>query len=338
MSIYGAIILAAGKGTRMKSSKAKVTYHLADQPLIQRVVNVALDIGCGLVTVVVGYKKEDVIDCLTPHPELRFVEQKEQKGTGHAVMVTQEMFQDFEGDVLILCGDVPLLTRETLQQLLDVHKQNKSSCTVLTVKLDDPGKYGRIVRSQDGTLQKIVEYKDASEKERTINEINSGIYCFKCQDLFQALSSVNSKNKQNEYYLTDTLEILREKGKSVNALVTGDVHEVSGINSQQQLACLESLYYEKIKNYWLNNGVTIENPDTVIIGDQVQLSNDVHISAGTIIKGDCKVGYMTHIGPNTYIKNSTIEENTVIDGFNIILDAKISCKSHIKWGEKLFHV
>lgn len=330
----GAIILAAGKGTRMKSDRAKVTFQLAEKSLVRRVVDVAEKVGCESIAVVVGYKKDEIMSGLQMSDNLIFAEQAEQKGTGHAVMMTEELFKDFQGDIYILCGDVPLLSVETLQSLLAVHRRDKAHCTVLTVKLEEPGSYGRIIRKANGDVQRIVEYKDASADERLVNEINSGIYCFDCQSLFKALSYINPDNRQREYYLTDTLEILANKGMKVSALITQNEIEVSGINSQLQLAALETELYRKIKNHWLNNGVTIENPDSVIIGEDVEIAADVHISPNCIIKGRSRIAGFVKIGPNTLIDNSIIDKGVIVKGYNVLINTRISSEKVVDWGEK----
>jgi len=330
----GAIILAAGKGTRMKSVKAKVTFTLAEKPLIQRVVDTALKINCDSLGIIVGYRKEDVVDCINPDKKIHFLEQTEQLGTGHAVKMADELFGNYEGDVFILCGDVPLLSVETLNRLLTVHRDEQAAGTVLTVVLPDAGSYGRIVRDSKGNVLRIVEYKDANEDERRIREINSGIYCFDSKSLFSALKQVTNNNKQQEYYLTDVLEILNKEGKKVSAVVTDDMAEVSGINSQQQLAELETEHYDRIKNYWLNNGVSIENPTTVLIGDDVLIGNDVQIASNCVLKGKSKIGSFCSIGLNSYLNSSNLEDSVVLEGYNILSNQLVVKGSKIGFGEK----
>ncbi|MDY6915851.1 MAG: sugar phosphate nucleotidyltransferase [Candidatus Cloacimonadota bacterium] len=248
MSKLAAIILAAGKGTRMKSDRPKVVFELAGKPMINRVVKTAQELKCELITIVVGYKKEQVIQVVPKTENIRFVEQKKQNGTGHAVMVTKEEFKNFKGNLFILCGDVPLLRTQTLQNMLQKHLKSKASCTVLTAKMGDPMQYGRIVRNLDGYVQKIVEFKDATQKEKEINEINTGIYCFDSESLFQTLNKIGNNNNQNEYYLTDILEILNQQGKKVASYILEDMVEASGVNSKQQLAELEQKFYERLEN------------------------------------------------------------------------------------------
>jgi len=245
MTKTATIILAAGQGTRMKSDKPKVIHELAGIPMINRVINTAMKLNSDPVVAVVGYKKDAIISTVPANDKIKFVEQKEQNGTGHAVMVCAEEFSNFDGTVFILCGDVPLLRYQTLQKILKHHLDNKAACTVLTAFMDDALKYGRIVRNNDGNVQRIVEFKDATDKVKEILEINTGIYCYDAKSLFSALNNVNNSNNQNEYYLTDTLEILNNMDKLVTSVVLDDMIEASGINSQEQLADLEKEFYRR---------------------------------------------------------------------------------------------
>jgi UDP-N-acetylglucosamine diphosphorylase/glucosamine-1-phosphate N-acetyltransferase len=244
-----AIILAAGKGTRMKSDKPKVIFELAGVPMINRVINTAKKIESDIIATVVGYKKDQVIAITEKNPKIKFVEQVEQNGTGHAVMVTEDVFKDFQGDIVILCGDVPLLRHQTLEKMLSHHRKTKAGCTVLTAIMDDALRYGRIVRNSSGNVEKIVEFKDATEQQKEIKEINTGIYCFDCNLLFDSLKEITNENNQNEYYLTDTLEILNKNNKLVTSVLLDDMIEASGINSQEQLAELEEAYLKDQAHY-----------------------------------------------------------------------------------------
>ena len=249
MKKTAAIILAAGKGTRMKSDKPKVIFGLAGKPMINRVVETANKIKSDLIAIVVGYKREQVIAVVPKNTNIKFVEQVQQNGTGHAVMVTEEIFKDFDGDVFILCGDVPLLRHKTLKRIQEHHRKHNASCTVLTAFMDDAHKYGRIVRNPDGNVQRIVEFKDATEEEKEIKEINTGIYCFDAKDLFAALQSIDNNNNQNEYYLTDTLEILNNDNKLVTSIILDDMVEASGVNSKEQLADLETEFLSRQEHF-----------------------------------------------------------------------------------------
>lgn len=329
-----AIILAAGKGTRMKSDKAKVTFQLAEKSLVQRVVDTASELDSEIICVVVGYQKDSVIDSLHVDDRIQYVEQKEQNGTGHAVMVTESVFHDFRGDVFILCGDVPLLQARTLKNLLKEHRESGSACTVLTYIMEDPSVYGRIIRHPvKNHVEKIVEYKDATEGQRAIQEINTGIYCFDAPILFKTLKLVNNDNKQHEYYLTDTLEILNSQGAIVSAVLLDDFLEASGINSQEQLSELEVAYYDKIKSHWLNHGVVIENPCTVIIGEDVTIGHDSVIEANCILKGKTTVGTNCRIGCNTYLKNAQLGDNIIMKGFNVVHNTELESDDSLEIGE-----
>ncbi|MDD4310584.1 MAG: sugar phosphate nucleotidyltransferase [Candidatus Cloacimonetes bacterium] len=323
MNDLAAIILAAGKGTRMKSERAKVTFPIADKPMVQRVVDTAITVQCKRICLVVGYLKETVISCLEDNDLLEFVEQTEQLGTGHAVSICEHLFSDPSQNILILCGDVPLLSSETVNSIYQKHLETNASCTVLTAFLDDPGKYGRMLRDSQGKLCGIIEYKDATEEQRNIKEWNTGIYCFNAGDLFTALKQTSNKNQQSEYYLTDTLEILYKAGKTVSAVVLKDLMEVSGVNSQEQLAELEDIYVQRVRSKWLNSGVVIHNPQTVFIGDEVLIEPDVEIHQNTILKGKCNLEKGCVIGPNCYLDNSTVCNDTIVQGFSVLVNAII---------------
>jgi UDP-N-acetylglucosamine pyrophosphorylase len=230
-------ILAAGKGKRMNNpDMAKVMYELHGKPMIDYVVAVALKLLPKRTLLVLGWQKQSVIDYLMPlYPAIEFVEQREQLGTGHAVLQTKEALQDFEGDVLVLSGDVPLLSEETVKALVGVHQTSGAEATILTAEITDPTGYGRIIRNKDDSVKKIVEQKDASKKELTIKEFNSGIYVFNKQKLFETLALITPNNKQGEYYLTDVFEHFWKKEWHVAAVKARDANEVMGINTQEQL-------------------------------------------------------------------------------------------------------
>lgn len=332
MNSLAAIILAAGKGTRMKSGRAKVTFPLADKPMIQRVVNTALAMDCAKICVVVGFQKESVIACLEDNERLSFIEQEQQLGTGHAVLITEAAFSDPEQDVLILCGDVPLLTTATIRKMYATHLENKAVCTVLTAFLDDPGKYGRIVRDASNQLQKIVEYKDASDAQRAIKEWNTGIYCFKAGELFSCLKQTSNQNMQGEFYLTDVVEMLYNQGKTVSSVVLEDLMEVSGVNSQEQLAELEEIFVDKIRRKWLNSGVVMHNPQSIYISEETEIEPDVEIFENCSLKGACLLESGSVIGPNSYLENSKVYTDTVLQGHNILVNAIIHEHEMLEFG------
>lgn len=237
-SALAAIIMAAGKGTRMKDpNKAKVMYEIGGKPMIHFVVDLAYRAGSSRVVVIVGYQREVVTEYVRrSHPDVECVVQAEQLGTGHAVMQAEEVLKDFSGDVLVLSGDVPLLTRGTIGQLLQHHRSTRAVGTILTAELEDPTGYGRIIRNKDHTVKKIVEHKDASPEEHAIREINSGIYVFRKEKLFDGLKHIKAHNVQNEYYLTDVFEYFWRHHWTVSALKAAHPDEIRGINTPDQLA------------------------------------------------------------------------------------------------------
>ena len=234
------VILAAGKGTRMESDRAKVLHSLASRPLLIHVLDTVATLNPKRVLVVVGYQAEEVKQACANRP-IEFVEQDKQLGTGHAVLQAQAALEDFEGDVLVLCGDMPLIKSSTLQDLLRLHHQTDARCTLLSLKTKQKKDFGRIVRSPEGAVLRIVEVRDASEQEITIDEYNSGVYCFDKGILFKTLASVDSSNAQGEYYLTDTVGILSRDGHVVACHSTQNADEVFGINSSEDLKKAERI-------------------------------------------------------------------------------------------------
>ncbi|MDI3503979.1 MAG: bifunctional UDP-N-acetylglucosamine pyrophosphorylase / glucosamine-phosphate N-acetyltransferase [Candidatus Cloacimonadota bacterium] len=335
MKALAAIVLAAGKGTRMKSERAKVTFPLADKPMIQRVVDTALTLDCQLVSVVVGWKKETVISALEDNDRIVFAEQQEQLGTGHAVQMAASSLANFHGDVLILCGDVPLLSAATLQKLHDKHLSSGAAATVLTAVVEDAGKYGRMLRDEKQQICGIVEYRDATETQRKIKEFNTGIYCFKSDQLFSALNRISNQNEQKEYYLTDTLAILYQAGALVESVILEDVMEVSGVNSQEQLAALENIYLGKVRKKWLNSGVMMHNPETIFIGDEVKLDADVELGQGCVLKGHCTIDRGVVLGPNCYVENAVISNDSILAGHNIVIDSFIKEHEILEFGSRV---
>lgn len=234
------VILAAGKGTRMLSDRAKVLHLLAERPLLIHVLDTVADLAPHRVFVVVGYQADEVKQACANRP-VEFVEQKEQLGTGHAVLQAQAALEGFQGNVLVLCGDMPLIQSSTLQALLHMHHETAAACTVLSLKTKEKKDFGRVVRGPEGAVSRIVEVQDASEQEKTIDEYNSGVYCFNKDILFKALASVDTSNAQGEYYLTDTVGILSQNGHTVACHSTRDADEILGINSSEDLAKAEKI-------------------------------------------------------------------------------------------------
>jgi UDP-N-acetylglucosamine diphosphorylase/glucosamine-1-phosphate N-acetyltransferase len=246
-----AVILAAGKGKRMKSNIPKVLHQIAGRPLIDYVVSTCQNLKIPRIILIIGHKKEMVKDFFKQkkQKDLEFVEQRKLLGTGHAVLQTKNLLSNWDGELLVLCGDVPFLSVKTIKKLLRTHRKTKAFATVLTARLDDPSGYGRVVKNKDGFVQKIVEEKDASQEEKGIKEVNTGTFCFDALSLFPALERIKSENKQKEYYLTDVVEIFRKNNKRVWALIAENPWETSGINSLKQLEKMEALLTNKKINF-----------------------------------------------------------------------------------------
>src|SRR6266850_8298902 len=258
------LVLAAGLGTRMKSSQAKVLHQLGGQPLIVQVCRAAASLKPRMIYVVIGYQAREVktaVEAEFGNAQVKFVDQLEQRGTGDAVTAAKDALAKADSTILILSGDVPMVRAETLGKLTQQHAVANTPCTMVTVRLDNPTGYGRVVRDEAGRFAKIVEHKDASEDERQIREVNAGIYCFESQKLFTALEQVKPSNKQGEYYLTDVPRILREDGHEVGIYQHHDAREVSGVNTRAELAEFENLLRRgTIRRLMLDEGVTFIDP------------------------------------------------------------------------------
>lgn len=237
------LILAAGAGTRMKSDLAKVLHRLCGRCLVEHVVDAAQRAGMDRPMVVIGHQAEKVREALKGR-DVDFVLQEEQKGTGHAVMQAEPLIRDFNGDLLVLYGDVPLIEPDTIRSLIAKHQREGNACTMLTTVLEQPGKYGRVIRGADGGVERIVEARDATAEELEVREINPAIYCFNCQAMLQALRQVRPDNDQQEYYLTDVVGILKRRGRPVAAVAVSDSRQVLGINTQDELKECEA-YLER---------------------------------------------------------------------------------------------
>ncbi|MCB1142250.1 MAG: NTP transferase domain-containing protein [Leptospiraceae bacterium] len=236
-----AVVLAAGKGTRMKSDLPKVATLLNEKPLLLHVVETLESIGISRILVIIGYKKEIVMDLLKNKKGIEFAEQKEQLGTGHAVLCAEDALKDFEGNLLVCCGDVPLIRSHSFQELLDYHSENQMNATVLSAKIENPKGYGRLVFQTSGKLDRIVEEKDASDEEKKIDIINTGTYVFSAPSVFSKLKSINSQNAQNEYYLPDLIGIYNQGNGKTGTVVLKNHLESLGVNSPEDLLYLHDI-------------------------------------------------------------------------------------------------
>ncbi|SCG84236.1 UDP-N-acetylglucosamine pyrophosphorylase [Proteiniborus sp. DW1] len=323
------IILAAGEGTRMKSKLPKVLHKICGRPLLSHVINTAKSSGIDKNIVIVGNRSDLVRK--TIEEEVTFIEQPMGEGvpygTGFAVMQARDFIED-DSHVIILYGDTPLITNETVNNIIDFHKKGNYEATVLSADFDDPTGYGRIIRDKNGNVEAIVEHKDASERQREIKEINSGIYCFNGKSLKIALDRLDNNNAQNEYYITDAIKILNDLGLKVGGYKILDNEEIFGINSRQQLAEAEKIMRKRINSTHMTNGVTIINPENTYIDADVRIERDTIIYPGVIIEGKTRIGEDSIIGHNSRIVDSVIGNRVEIQ-ISTIIESKIDDDAHI---------
>lgn len=324
--MFTSVILAAGMGTRMKSKMPKVLHTVCGKPLSKWVIDASKAAGADKVCAVVGHKAETVKEVLGDVCE--FALQTEQKGTGHAVMQAIDVIKNSKGEVVILNGDTPLITAETINKAIEYHKNNGNQATVITAILDDATGYGRIVRDNDGSVLKIVEQKDASEEEKKINEVNSGMYVFDAQSLVYALDKITPNNAQGEYYLTDTLEILLSAGKKIGGYAISDNDEIRGINDRVQLNEAEKIMQKRINEYHMRNGVTMRNPESVYIEDGVEIGNDTEICQNVTIKSGTKIGSDCVIGSGSMLDRAVIHDGVDVLS-SVILESEVDEGTHV---------
>lgn len=324
--MFTSVILAAGMGTRMKSKMPKVLHKVCGKPLSKWVIDASKVAGADKVCAVVGHKAETVKEVLGDVCE--FALQAEQKGTGHAVMQAIDVIKNSKGEVVILNGDTPLITAETINKAIEYHKNNGNQATVITAILDDATGYGRIVRDNDGSVLKIVEQKDASEEEKKINEVNSGMYVFDAQSLVYALDKITPNNAQGEYYLTDTLEILLSAGKKIGGYAISDNDEIRGINDRVQLNEAEKIMQKRINEYHMRNGVTMRNPESVYIEDGVEIGNDTEICQNVTIKSGTKIGSDCVIGSGSMLDGAVIHDGVDVLS-SVILESEVDEGTHV---------
>ncbi len=350
------LIMAAGLGTRMKSNKAKVLHKLLGQPLINHVYQTALELSPKRIVMVVGHQAEDVEQTLKnyhnnlsqkpllKHTKLvvpEFALQKEQHGTGHAVMMAKELLAKDESLVVVLSGDVPLIKAKTLEKLIACHKESNSVATVLTTEVADATGYGRIIRQNKEHFSHIVEHRDASKEELTIKEINSGIYCFYSRSLFEALEKISPNNAQKEYYLTDVLSILKNQDEKVAIYKYDLPEEVLGINNRIELAAAEQrIRLSKLEDL-MRSGVSIIDPTSTFIHLGVEIGMDSTIYPNVIIEGNTIIGENCTIFPGTHIIDSQIANSVTIRDYSLVVDsfladnATVGPFAHLRMGAKL---
>lgn len=308
-----AVILAAGKGTRMKSDLPKVLHPVCGRPMLSYVLDACRAAGADRLIGVIGHGAEQLKNAFADAADVTWVEQTEQLGTGHAVMVCSEQLAELTGPVLVLAGDGPLIRGETLEKLLAAHAANNAACTLATCILDDPMAYGRIIRSEDGELEGIVEYLDADEAQRQIKEVNVSIYCFDAERLNEILGRLTNDNAKGEYYLTDALGLLREAGYTLAAVPEVAPNEVLSINDRVQLADVNRLLQQRVAEELMRAGVTIEQPETTWIDPQATIGADTLIRPHTVIDGRCRIGRHCVIGPFAHLRNAEVPDGETVE-------------------------
>lgn len=321
-----AIVLAAGEGSRMKSKRPKVVHEILGKPLVRWVVDAVHDAGISKVVCVLGHAREQVLPLVEADTTVVFQERR--LGTGDAVRVCQSMCAQDEGSIVVLTGDSPLISPETIQRLVYTRESEDAAVVLLTMKLDNPFGYGRIIRSEQGEVERIVEQKDCTSEQAALNECNSGFYCFDAKILFWALEQITNNNAQKEYYLTDVLEICRNAGHKVMALTTDDPTECSGVNSRIQLAQASKAAQQRINQRHMSAGVSMLDPDLVWIGPDVEIGQDVELLPMTMLMGSTKLGDNCVVGPNSRVFDTQVGNDCVLDetiAYEAQVDAGASC-------------
>jgi bifunctional UDP-N-acetylglucosamine pyrophosphorylase / glucosamine-1-phosphate N-acetyltransferase len=324
-------ILAAGRGTRMKSTLPKVVHELGGRTLVERALDSVAELNPSRNLVIVGYGADQVKAALTHRNDVAFVEQTEQLGTGHAVQQLMPYLEDFEGDLLVLNGDVPLLRSQTLVQLLATHQQHQNAATLLTALLPNPKGYGRVFCDSQYRLQEIIEDRDCTDEQRQNQRINAGVYCFSWSALKAVLPNLSADNDQKEYYITDAVNFLNP----AMVVDVADFQEISGINDRKQLAEAYGMLQTRIKEDWMARGVTLIDPPSITIDDTVTLGSDVVIEPQTHLRGKTVIGSNCRIGPGSLIENSEISDRvsilySVIRDSTVAADTSIGPYAHIR--------
>ena len=317
-------ILAAGRGTRMKSTLPKVLHSLGGRSLVERVLQSCLEVSPTRRLVIVGYQSESVKAALQSIPDLEFVDQVQQLGTGHAVQQVLPHLEGFQGNLLVLNGDVPLLRPQTLGQLIQTHQEYQNAATILTAQLANPQGYGRVFCDEQNIVQQIVEDRDCSAAQKENHRINAGVYCFRWSDLAAVLPELQANNNQQEYYITDAVNLL----KPAMAVDVEDEQEILGVNDREQLAATNEVLQRRVKSYWMAAGVTLIDPASVTIDDTVQLQPDIIIEPQTHLRGHTVIGSGSRIGPGSLIENSQIGENVTVL-YSVVRDSVVQTGTQV---------
>ncbi len=317
------VVLAAGKGTRMKSQVPKVLHRISGFALIERVLRTADALSPASVTLVVGHGADEVKASLASRTTLRFVTQEPQLGTGHALLQTRSVLEGKPGVVVLLSGDVPLLTSHTLRSLIDMHRQSQAAATVITAEMPRPFGYGRIVRA-NGRISRIVEERDASPAQRKITEINSGIYAFELEPLFGTLDSIGTANNQGEYYLPDLVAIYRKQKRTVATWTVERAQEIRGINSRTELAEVSAMVRQQKNEELMAAGVTLIDPATTYVDSDVVVGADTVIHPCVFLEGSTRIGAACEIHSGSRIVNSTLGDRVCVRNHTVVTDSTVA--------------
>lgn len=322
MDKHACIILAAGRGTRMESSRAKVLHPIAGRPMLHYPLQTARQIGSERIVVVVGHQRADVEQAVGA-PDVEFVLQERQLGSGHAVAVCEQAFAGYDGTVVILCGDVPFISSATLERFLAEHAAADAAVSVLSVHLEDPHGYGRIVRGSQDELHAIVEHRDATPPQLLIHEINTGIYCCRASFLFSALKKIGTDNDQGEYYLPDIIAIGRTQDLPVQAIAAREWQEVEGINDRAGLARAEERMQTLIRRRHMLSGVSMLQPSTTYIDDMVEIGPETELHPGTVLRGRTRIGSGCTIGAGSVIVDARIGDNARLGALCVVAGGQV---------------
>ena len=317
------VVLAAGKGTRMKSEKAKVLHEVFYAPMIWHVLDAVNGLKPGKTVVVVGHQKEQVAKQLSTC-DVIFAEQKEQLGTGHAVLAAEEALAGLSGTVMILCGDTPLIRPTLLSELAQQHENNSAQVTLVTTRLDDPSNYGRIISDHSGNIHAIVEHKDANDEQLQVKEVNAGIYCVDKELLFSTLKKVGTNNSQGEVYLTDIVKLAVEKGLAVKTFVATDSIDVLGVNSRRELSQAQAVLQSRRNKALMASGVSMIAPETIRVSPDSAIQPDTLIEPCVHIFDGTKIGKNTTIEQGAVLKNCIIEAGVVIGANSCLVNATVA--------------
>lgn len=331
------LILAAGKGTRMKSELPKVIHKVNGVPMIKKIIDILDELKVQENILILGHKKEEILNVIG---DVSYVVQNEQLGTGHAIMMAEPKLKDFQGNILVVCGDTPLLKVETLKKMYEFHMKSRATTTLLTSIYENPFGYGRIVK-ENGKIVSIIEEKEASEQEKKIQEINAGVYCFNSKELWETLKKIDNKNEKGEYYLTDIISIQVKENKNVETYLLEDNLEVLGINSKVELAQANIILRERKNNNLMKDGVILIDPNNTYIEENVKIGRDTVIYPGALIQGKTTIGENCtilgntriidcEIGNSIKIESSVLEESILDDFVTIGPFAHLRPKTHLK--------